>query len=207
MLTAIENGEGVLVQFIEINKEEDEAEEEEQKSDYSEDAFDEEEKPVTPRIMRVPIEKVQKGFKDIKMKLMIKKVPYTHMAKYLLDKVDLVTDEETGLANLSTSQLASILETKFKMSESKSKKIARFIVEGPSTSEEDAEIEEKDHKVDTEIFITRLREHIPKYFIFNGLAITSKLTQIQNIVDTGASKLAEDLIDDDYDGNGFIPME
>ena len=104
MLTAIENGEGVLVQFIELNKEEeDEAEEEEQKSDYSEDAFDEEEKPVTPRIMRVPIEKVQKGFKDIRMKLMIKKVPFTHMGKYLLDKVDLVTDEETGLANLSTS--------------------------------------------------------------------------------------------------------
>lgn len=59
MLTAVDNGEGVLVQFIEINKVENEPEEEEeQKSDYSEDAFDEEEKPVTPRIMRVPIEKV-----------------------------------------------------------------------------------------------------------------------------------------------------
>ena len=88
MLTAVDNGEGVLVQFIEINKVENEPEEEEeQKSDYSEDAFDEEEKPVTPRIMRVPIEKVSKGFKDIRTKLMIKKVPYTHMAKYLLEKV------------------------------------------------------------------------------------------------------------------------
>ena len=59
MLTAVDNSEGVLVQFIEINKVENEPEEEEeQKSDYSEDAFDEEEKPVTPRIMRVPIEKV-----------------------------------------------------------------------------------------------------------------------------------------------------
>ena len=104
MLTAVDNGEGVLVQFIEINKVEDEPqEEEEQKSDYSEDAFDEEEKPVTPRIMRVPVEKVKNGLKEIKMKLMIKKVPYTHMAKYMLEKVELTADEETGLINLSTS--------------------------------------------------------------------------------------------------------
>ena len=60
---------------------------EDQKSDYSEDAFDEEEKPVTPRIMRVPIEKVQASFKDLKLKLMIKKVPHTHMAKYILSGV------------------------------------------------------------------------------------------------------------------------
>ena len=104
MLTAVDNGEGVLVQFIEINKVEDEPqEEEEQKSDYSEDAFDEEEKPVTPRIMRVPVEKVKNGLKEIRMKLMIKKVPYTHMAKYMLENVELAADEETGLINLSTS--------------------------------------------------------------------------------------------------------
>ena len=58
---------------------------------------------MTPRIMRVPIEKVQKGFKDIKMKLMIKKVPYTHIVKYMLENASLTEDEETGLINLSTS--------------------------------------------------------------------------------------------------------
>ena len=58
---------------------------------------------MTPRIMRVPIEKVKNGFNDIKLKLMIKKVPYTHMVKYMLDNVTLVADEETGLLNLSTS--------------------------------------------------------------------------------------------------------
>ena len=58
---------------------------------------------MTPRIMRVPIEKVQKGFKDIKMKLMIKKVPYTHIVKYMLKNASLAEDEETGLINLSTS--------------------------------------------------------------------------------------------------------
>ena len=55
------------------------------------------------------------------------------------------------------------MTAKFKLKPKKSQKIARFIVEGPSTSEEDAEIVEEDHKVDKETFITRLREHIPKY--------------------------------------------
>ena len=53
--------------------------------------------------MRVPAEKVKNGLKEIKMKLMIKKVPYTHMAKYMLEKAELTADEETGLINLSTS--------------------------------------------------------------------------------------------------------
>lgn len=70
------------------------------------------------------------------------------------------------------------MAAKFKLSSKKAQKIARFLVEGPSTSEEDAEIEEKDHKVDKETFITRLREHIPKYQLMNGLAITSMLTRI-----------------------------
>ena len=41
----------------------------------------------------------------------------------------------------------------------------------------------------------------------NGLAITSMLTRIQTIVDSNATKLAEELADEDYDGNGFITME
>ena len=155
----------------------------------------------------MPIEKVQASFKDIKLKLMVKKVPHTHMTKYLLSEVDLIQNEETGLQYLSTSMFADILQTKFKLSEKKSKKIARFIVEGPSTSEIDAEIEEKDHMVDKETFIIRLREHISKYFVFTGLAITGMLTQIQNIVDQGAQKLENELADDDYDVSGFITME
>ena len=53
--------------------------------------------------MRVPVEKVKNGLKEIRLKLMIKRVPYTHMAKYMLEKVELAADEETGLINLSTS--------------------------------------------------------------------------------------------------------
>ena len=41
----------------------------------------------------------------------------------------------------------------------------------------------------------------------NGLAITSMLTRIQTIVDSKKEKLLEDFTDDDYEGNGLIPME
>ena len=61
--------------------------------------------------------------------------------------------------------------------------------------------------VDRETFIQRLREYIPKYFVFTGLAITGMLTQIQNIVDQEAQKLESELADDDYDVSGFITME
>ena len=157
--------------------------------------------------MRVPIEKVEPTLKDIRLKLMIKKVPYTHVAKYFLDKVDLQINEETELETLSTKQLASVFETKFNFGGTKAHKIARFIVEGPATSEEDAEIEERDHSVDKETFIKRLRSHITQYNLLNGLAITSMLTRLQGIIDTKTKDFAEDLNLDDEDSNGYLPIE
>ena len=93
VLIAMNSGDGILVQFIEVTKNEDEEQKETEK--YSDEEFDEEEKQVTPRVMRVPVEKVQPAFKDIRLKLMIKKVPHTHMAKYFLENIELKADEET----------------------------------------------------------------------------------------------------------------
>ena len=157
--------------------------------------------------MRVPVEKVEPTLKDIRLKLMIKKVPHTHIAKYFLEKVDLHIDEETEVETLSTKQLATVLETKFNFGGTKAHKIARFIVEGPATSEEDAEIEEKDHSIDKETIIKRLRQHIPQYHLPNGFAITGMLTRLQGIIDTHAKDFAEDLTLDDEDSNGCLPIE
>jgi len=162
---------------------------------------------VTPRVMRVPIEKVEPTFKNIRLQLMIKRVPHTHVAKYFLNEIEFKVDEETEIESLSTKQLADVIVKKFSFSEKKAHKIARFLVEGPATSEEDAEVEEKDHTVDKETFIKRIREHIPFYNVLNGLAITSMLSRLQGIIDSHAKEFAEDLNLEDEENSGYLTLE
>ena len=109
---------------------------------------------------------------------MVKRVSHTHIAKYLLSEIELETNEETGVESLTTKQLAGTISKKLAFSEKKSRKLARFLVEGPATSEEDMEVLEKDHSVDKETFIRRVRQHIPFFNVLNGLAITSMLTRL-----------------------------
>ena len=68
--------------------------EEDEKSEYSEDEFEEDkEEPEVVKVntvQRVTIEKASKGLNQIKLLFMIKKVPRTHMVKYLLKEEALV---------------------------------------------------------------------------------------------------------------------
>ena len=69
---------------------------------------------------RVQIEKVTKGLNQIKLLLMIKKIPQSHMVKYLLKKEALVENEE-GEECVSTKSLATIFERKFSFKGTKAK--------------------------------------------------------------------------------------
>lgn len=131
--------------------------------------------------------------------MMIKKVPFTHLALYVLNKIELTTDEETGIESLARSVLTKSIEQKFKFSNMDSKEVARFLVEGPATSDEDTEVLDQDYTVDKETFMKRVREHILSYNVLNGLAITSMLTRLQGIMEGNLKEFAEDvgLQDDD----------
>ena len=102
------------------------------------------------------------------------------MVKHLLKGEILDQDENSGLEQLSTKTLMTIFERKFNFSNGKATKMARFFIEGPppSDSPEDAEIEEKDHKVDRETLINRFKEHVPDYMLYNSLALESMLSRL-----------------------------
>ena len=154
--------------------------EEDEKSEYSDEQFEEEEVPKVQTIPRITLDAVKKVFEQIKLLLMIKKVPRTHMVKHLLKGEILDQDENSGLEQLSTKTLMTIFERKFNFSNGKATKMARFFIEGPppSDSPEDAEIEEKDHKVDRETLINRFKEHVPDYMLYNSLALESMLSRL-----------------------------
>ena len=65
--------------------------EEDEKSEYSDEAFEEEDddkdgdkKKVAPLVPRITKKKVENALHAVKILLMIKKVPKTHVVKYLL---------------------------------------------------------------------------------------------------------------------------
>ena len=158
--------------------------EEDEKTEYSEDEFEEDkEEPQVAKVNtmpRIPIEKVSKGFSQIKLLFMIKKVPRTHMIKYLLKKEALVQNED-GEECVSTKALATIFERKFSFKGTKAKKIARFFIEGPP-GEDGSEIEEKDHVLSRELLIDRFKKHISNYMIYNALAFEDMLSRLQAIM-------------------------
>lgn len=84
--------------------------EEDEKSEYSDEQFDEEEdkedeEPEVSMVPRITLEKVEKGLKNVRLLLMIKKVPSTHMAKYMLKGENLERNEETGEEIITTKTL------------------------------------------------------------------------------------------------------
>ena len=62
---------------------------------------------------------------------MIKKVPRSHMVKYLLEGESFEVDDESGAEVIQTKRLAAIFERKFNLGSGKATKLARFMVEGP----------------------------------------------------------------------------
>ena len=158
--------------------------EEDEKSEYSEDEFEEDkEEPEVVKVntvQRVTIEKASKGLNQIKLLFMIKKVPRTHMVKYLLKEEALVQNEEEEDC-VSTKGLATIFERKFSFKSGKAKKIARFFIEGPP-GDEGPSVEEKDHVLSRDILIERFKKHISDYMIYNSLAFESMLTRLQGIM-------------------------
>ena len=87
---AVDSGDGILVQFIEDgmnglsqNQNMENINEEDEKSEYSDEQFDEEadEAQTVPRVTK---DQVGNALKHVRYLLMIKKVPRTHMVKYLL---------------------------------------------------------------------------------------------------------------------------
>ena len=82
-------------------------------------------------IPRITLKKVEKGLKTVRLLLMIKKVPSTHMAKYVLKGENLERNEETGEEIITTKTLQTIFERKFNFGNSKATKMARFFIEGP----------------------------------------------------------------------------
>ena len=121
---------------------------------------------------------------------MIKRVPFTHMARYLQAEGDVTTEDLSG-----------VLATRFPFNRTQCNKLARYLVEPHSS-----EVELKNHSIERQEFIQRLRSEIPQYGLFNGLAITSMLGRLLQIVsdrDTIA-ELNEDLNLEDEDATGEI---
>ena len=88
--------------------------EEDEKSEYSDEQFDEEEEgaeeeeeaePQATMIPRITLNQVEKGLKTIRLLFMIKKVPRTHMAKYVLKGEQFARNEETGEEIITTKNL------------------------------------------------------------------------------------------------------
>ena len=184
--------------------------EEDEKSEYSDEAFedeeDKEEEPQATMIPRIALDKVGKGLKQIRLLFMIKKVPRTHMVKYVLRGETLAKNEETGEEIITTKNLSTIFERKFNFGGSKATKLARFFIEGPVEGD-DTEIEEKEHSSDRETLITRFKAHIGDYMIYNSLALDSMLSRLQGIMSGKDAEFLDDLNLDDEDSNGFVPFE
>lgn len=156
-------------------------------------------------IPRISIDKVDKCLKTIRLLFMIKKVPRTHMAKYVLKGEQLALNEETGEEIITCKNLQTIFERKFNFSNSKATKMARFFVEG--VGEKDEMIEEKEHSTDRENLIERLKAHVPNYMLYNSLALESMLSRLEGIMSGKAGEFLEDLNLDDEDSNGYLPLE
>lgn len=159
---------------------------------YSDQSFEKEEQPVQgktqPGVSKDAT--IQQMLSDIRFYLMIKRVPFTHMARYLQAEGDVTTEDLSG-----------VLATRFPFNRTQCNKLARYLVEPHSS-----EVELKNHSIERQEFIQRLRSEIPQYGLFNGLAITSMLGRLHQIVsdrDTIA-ELNEDLNLEDEDATGEI---
>ena len=97
---------------------------------------------------------------------MIKNVPWTHMARYLSPNEP------------KTNTLSQLLHKNFPIDEKQSTKLARFIIEP-----EGEQVEIKDYTLSRPEFINRLRVLIPNYNLLNGLAITSMLNRLHELVE------------------------
>lgn len=130
-------------------------------------------------IPRISLDKVGKGLKQIRLLYMIKKVPRTHIVKYVLRGETLAKNEETGEEIVTTKNLSTIFERKFNFGSSKATKLARFFIEGTAEGEDDKmEIEEKEHTSDRESLIKRFKTHIGDYMLYNSLALDSMLSRL-----------------------------
>jgi len=211
---AVDSGEGILVQFVEqpVGQEERfganmaNINERDELSEYSDEKFDEEEKVesnvLVPRVTPVQVES---ELKQIRLLFMIKKVPRTHMVKYLLLAERLAKNEDTGEDQVSTKTLALIFERKFNFSCKKATKIARFFVEGPAEGGSDT-IVDKEHFTDRETLIERFRKYVTVFMVYNVLAVESMLSRLQGIMRGKGAEFLDDLNLDDEDSNGFLPF-
>lgn len=211
---AVDSGDGILVQFIEDgmnglsqNQNMENINEEDEKSEYSDEQFDEEadEAQTVPRVTK---DQVGNALKHVRYLLMIKKVPRTHMVKYLLMGENLERDANKNDEEvIPTKTLATIFERKFNLGGTKATKLARFFVEGPPKSANDEVIEEKEHRTDRETLVKRLREHLPDYMLYNTIAVDSMLSRLQGIASSKASELLDDFNLEDEDSNGFLSFD
>ena len=187
----------------------------EEKSEYSDEAFEEEDEAPkeeeVERIPRVTVKQVSNGLGAVRILLMIKKVPRTHMVKYLLKGEALPKDEQTGEEVISNKTLTQIFERKFNFGNSKATKLARFFVEGPpmEVEEEDAdpEIEDKDHSTNRETLIHRFKQHVSHFNLYNSMAVEHMLSRLQGIMSGKETDFLDDLNLDDEDSNGYLPFE
>ena len=62
-------------------------EEENEDEDYTEEKFEADDQ--SPIATKVSIEQVKTALKELRLKLMIKKIPRTHMVKYMLEGITL----------------------------------------------------------------------------------------------------------------------
>lgn len=138
---------------------------------------------------------------------MIKKVPMSHMVKYLLQGEKVEKNDENGEEEIDTKTLAQIFERKFNFESRKATKMARFFIEGPPQAKDDSNVESKNHVADREILILRFKQFVSNYMLYNTLALDSMLSRIQGIMDGKKSDFIDDLNLEDEDSNGFLSFE
>jgi len=150
------------------------------------------------------------------MILIIKKVKKVDVLKYVLRGV---RDETTGkkVKVVTIQALADGLQKKIGFADlDVPMKLAKYLIEKPNDEGKIELMDNAGFKGQTHaeaVSIKRkdlqnsLTDHIKDYSLYNGRAITSLLSQLQNLFESTREDLLQDLEDQDYDDLGTAPMD
>ena len=123
---------------------------------------------------------------------MIKKIPYTHMVRYLLAGISLAKDSR-GEDILTAQDLNPVLTEKFKFSESKAKKLAEFLTDSGPVSRRQ--------------LILRIQEHVNDYKLITGMQLAYMIGQLANMADGKQEDIFDDLNLEDEDNIGVLTFD
>lgn len=177
----------------------------EEPSNYDDD-FEEPVEEAPKKVFKDPItfDEVKSHFELLRFVLMIKKVKKTDALKFILHGL---RDQESNkkLKKITIQDFVKCIDEKIDFADKGiSMKIAKHLIEVPNEDGKIEMMDDADFKGQTHAEAVSIKrkdldakfnELINNYPIFNGIAITSLLSQIQNMFESVKEQLASDLED------------